>query len=496
MKDNSENIDKIFQDGLASHEVNPPSDVWLSINEGLFYRAFKDKFFQYKSGAPHGVWPGIRTGIVNPIRPQYVKIAAAAAVIAVFISGAWWTVQRNFFNPDLDQIVAQTELAAVGLQDPTESETAISEGTPIRNVYVEPPTTNPGIESGVLLTNNTLALADDESFAYGNSSLAEANESSQNTLLKPFGIAEDEFLAEPEGDRYFSVVETKPILDFSDISTPGTYPMTASTQPPITESYKWAVSGNVSPLFSFRYANTESSKEGMEYFYGKESGIMSFSGGVNAIYRLKSRLSVQAGVQFSRGGQRINDVIFYQDVQTGRLLSSGIFNGDIPYPFETSLGTITSGDYIHYITDFKLPDGELYTGDLIANPEFENYEALNTFLTQNLEFIEVPLLVKYKLVDRKLGLNVLSGLGASFLVDNSVYMNYMGEQFLMGETKNISGVNLIGTFGLGLDYSINRKLSLNLEPTIKYFLNSMNTGSQVSSHPYFFGVYSGVSVSF
>ena len=255
-------------------------------------------------------------------------------------------------------------------------------------------------------------------------------------------------------------MKTKPIFDFSDFSFPGSNSLAIINQQQGSESNKWAVSANASPLFSFRYANIESSGKEMDYFYEKETGIMSFSGGVNVIYSLKKRLSVQTGVQYSRGGQRLNDIIFYQDIQTGRLLSSGIFQGNVPYPIETSIGKINSGDYVHYIADFELLNGKLYTGNLSTRPEFENYEALNTFLTQNLEFLEIPVLVRYKLIDRKLGMNLISGLGASFLVDNAVYMNYMGEQFPMGQIENVKVLNFTGTLGLGLEYSVNKKLSL------------------------------------
>lgn len=494
MRDKEEHIDKIFRNGLASYEVNPPSDMWPAINEGLFHRVFKNKLLHYFLEAPAGVWPVVRAGIAIPARPHYLRITAAAAVIAIFLSGSWWAVQRNFFSPDPDQM-AQTEISAVTLRDSPESGTDLVKGIEYNSLQI----VSPGNKSPVLLANNSLLAVNAGYFASGdahNTLPVETNEFSQNAFLKPTGITADILLTDPDVDRYFSVVETKSILNFSDFSTAGSYSLIAMSQAQKSESSRWAVSGNVSPLFSFRYAKTEPSAEGLNYFYEKESGIISYSGGVNAVYNLKKRLSIQTGVQFSRGGQRINDVIFYQDIQTGRLLSSGIFNENIPYPFETSTGRVTSGDYVHYIADFKLVDGDLYTGDLIARPEFENYEALHTYLTQNLEFVEIPVILKYKLVDRKLGINVLSGLGASFLVDNSVYMNYMGEQFPIGQTENLRVVNLTGTFGLGLEYSVNRMLSLNLEPTFKYFLNSLNTESHVSSHPYFFGVYSGVSVSF
>lgn len=499
MRDKEEHIDKVFRNGLVSYEVNPPADIWPAINDGLFHRAIRDKLISYKAKVPYDIWSMIRAGIAIPTRPNYIRIAAAAAVIAIFLSGTWWLAQSNIFSPDFNKLATQTEISDVPDQNLSESGTLPAQDPSIRNVYVQPPTISSGNESQAILANNTLPGENVEfltSQETTNSIPTGNKELFQNTFMNPADIATDEFITDPEGDRFFSVVKTKPILDFSDISFQGSNSLIAINGQPDSELYKWAVSGNISPLFSFRYAKTESSAEEMDYFYGKETGIMSFSGGVNVIYSLKKRLSIQTGVQFSRGGQRVNDIIFYQDVQTGRLLSSGIFQGNIPYPIETSIGKINSGDFVHYIADFELLNGKLYTGNLSSRPEFDNYEALHTYLTQNLEFLEIPVLVRYKLIDRKLGMNVISGLGASFLVDNSVYMNYQGEQFPMGQIEGVKLLNFTGTLGLGLEYSVNKKLSLNLEPTLKYFLNSLNTESKVSTHPYFFGVYSGVSVAF
>ncbi len=117
MRDKEEHIDKIFRDGLASYEVKPPSDVWPAVNDGLFHSAFRDKLLFFKVKVPNNVWSAIRAGIASPARPHYVKIAAAAAVVAIFLSGAWWAAQRNFFNPDQEQLAIQTETSNIPDQE-------------------------------------------------------------------------------------------------------------------------------------------------------------------------------------------------------------------------------------------------------------------------------------------------------------------------------------------------------------------------------------------
>jgi hypothetical protein len=60
----------------------------------------------------------------------------------------------------------------------------------------------------------------------------------------------------------------------------------------------------------------------------------------------------------------------------------------------------------------------------------------------------------------------------------------------------LNPLTLSSSLGMGMEYNISGKLSLNLEPTFRYYLNpfSVTTGSFI--HPYSFGIFSGVSYKF
>ena len=235
---------------------------------------------------------------------------------------------------------------------------------------------------------------------------------------------------------------------------------------------KWGIAGNLSPVFSFRTINSNStSNKDMNFFYDRESAMISYSGGVNAIYKKGKRLSFQTGIQYFRGGQILNDIIFYRNLQTGALLKREIYNQNIPYPFESSLGQVTSANLNPIMADFLLPDGSNYTGDRSARPEFENYEPVNTSVGQEFGFIEFPMFLRYRVIDRKIGLNIISGMGTSFLVDNNAYIQYEGQKVSLGKSQGVSTLNFTGSLGLGFDYSLGSKFLLNFEPTFKYFIN-------------------------
>jgi hypothetical protein len=47
-----------------------------------------------------------------------------------------------------------------------------------------------------------------------------------------------------------------------------------------------------------------------------------------------------------------------------------------------------------------------------------------------------------------------------------------------------------------MEYSLSKKLTLNLEPTFRYYLNPFNDVTGLRAHPYSFGVFSGVAYKF
>ncbi len=497
MKDRPNNIDSVFKSGLDNFQAEPPADVWASVKEGLFNQAIRDKLYSYESQTPYGSWPIIRAGIADELRPVYSNIAAAVAVLVVVVATAFWAMRTNLNQP------AASMLAEQAIVLPAET----IDKAPVREIVVpeQSPAGNDNAEA--LLAENSAGLfpagQDYKIVARENISEVQANSSSLFTSLRSQSVAANytgnasgDLSPGPEEEKSLLHMETQKRMGFMGQVNSGDYPGNLVVPEPVQYANKWTVAGNYTPVYSFRYANSENTLKTDNYYYNSETPVISFTSGVSAEYNFEKRWSVRSGIQYSKNGVQVNNVIFYQDVQTGRLLSSGIFNEDIPYPFETSLGNISSGDFTHYIADFKMPGGDYYTGNLSANPEFASYEMMNTDLTQNLEFLEVPVIVKYKLIDRKLGVNLLSGLGASFLINNEVYMTYLGEQFAMGRTSDIRSVNLVGTVGMGLEYLISKSLALNIEPSLKYFLNSMNTESTLSTHPYYFGVYSGISISF
>ena len=131
-----------------------------------------------------------------------------------------------------------------------------------------------------------------------------------------------------------------------------------------------------------------------------------------------------------------------------------------------------------------------------ANASTGESEQINVNLIQNFNYLELPLIVKYKLIDKKVDVNVFSGLNANFLVGNSVYFEHQNERIDVGKTTETKKFNYSGIIGLGFEYEISSRIRLNLEPTLKYYLNSINISKPLDTHPYYFGFFTGISYLF
>jgi len=112
-------------------------------------------------------------------------------------------------------------------------------------------------------------------------------------------------------------------------------------------------------------------------------------------------------------------------------------------------------------------------------------------LTQEINYYEIPLELKYAILDKKLNIETIFGLSTLFLNNNSVIVNNETD---LGSVNNLKEVSFTGNFGFGFNYKLTKKIQFNLEPSIKIQFNTYK--DNVDYKPYFLGVYSGFSYKF
>lgn len=262
------------------------------------------------------------------------------------------------------------------------------------------------------------------------------------------------------------------------------------------EKQKWAIGGEFSPLYSYRHIVETGGSYDKDYYNDSENAIMSYTGGINVQYKAIDRLTIQAGVYYTTMGQSFDYVAVYANAAFDMVSVEYQDRFINSYNISNSIGNVSfNSPYV--VIDEKLGRVNNFT-DSKGSPDVSDpiYSDLNAEIQQSFQYVEVPFLLRYKLIDKNIDLNLIGGVGANFLIGNDVYLKYSGSKEIIGETQGVSTVNYNGTFGLGIEYPLMNKLNLRLEPSVKYYINEINSNSSVESHPYSIGIYTGINYSF
>ena len=239
------------------------------------------------------------------------------------------------------------------------------------------------------------------------------------------------------------------------------------------EQSRWSIRPNVAPVYfsSLGQGSTIHS----QFTSNSKNSDINMSYGISGSYAITKKLSVRAGVNRVDLNYATADVIAFNGTNTAA--RSADAQGNINFK---------NGSFVSLVSSEVL--------NRSSTPE-----ALNTKITGDIDqrfgFIEVPLELEYRLLDKKFGLNVIGGFSTFFLNQNDIYADIDGTSTLIGEASNINSTSFSANFGLGLDYDLSKQWNINLEPQFKYQINTFNN-TFGDFRPFFIGVYTGLSFKF
>ena len=124
-----------------------------------------------------------------------------------------------------------------------------------------------------------------------------------------------------------------------------------------------------------------------------------------------------------------------------------------------------------------------------------NIVSRNGNLNQRYGYIEIPIEIKYNLIEkRSFKTELVVGVSSLFLNENETTLET--EAFSSsGEMKNLNNINFSANLGVTFIYKFDKKWALNFSPMLKSHLNTFNNNSN-GFKPYYFGVYSGINLKF
>lgn len=238
---------------------------------------------------------------------------------------------------------------------------------------------------------------------------------------------------------------------------------------------KWNIKPQLAPLF---YNSMSQGSPIDEQFAGNSKEYdndLSYGVGIN--YAVTDRISIRTGVNTVNLSYKTNDIQFYAalDRQMSNIAAS----------------TSASANIVVQNPGFApaSPIEGIVADQLVA-------EKFSGSLVQKMGYIEVPLEMSYKLLNKRFGIDIIGGVSTLFLNDNSVsVISTQGLRSDVGEAENLNNVHFSTNIGVGFKYRFWKSFEANFEPMFKYQVNTFSNNAG-NFRPYFIGLYSGLSFSF
>lgn len=466
------NLDDLFRSKLQNYEQEPPAYLLENILAGAASARQKRKMMFWRVAG------------------------VAAAVLLAFVAG-WQFNARDEFGTEPQVVVGQQQaienaVEAVSekhaAQAATENTLLAAASEPALTAPVKTPSTvqNSNPEKNTILTEPLLVASNDE--IRGMNPLKslfrlldrENDGANENSLQERKGKAGLQDWVEKTIDQ--QIMEHNRQL--------------AMAQDKPREKRRWMVGAQVSPAYSVDRSN-HSQVYASNMINSSSENPVDLGGGLSVQYKVGKRLSVQSGVYYSGMGQSsgnssntVGREYMFADVNRG----NEYFNANVAIDAQSSKMLMNSTAGVIEFAD--VPSG-IVLGTNLEDKSFASAVVVSDAnFIQNFEYIEIPLYVRYTILDSRFDVEMLGGFSSNVLVGNNTYMESSSGKSLVGSTKDMESLNYSGTLGIGLKYGLSKRVYLNVEPRVKYYLNSLNSNSAVTYKPYTVGVFTGLSYEF
>jgi hypothetical protein len=435
-------IDKRFSEELQGLEVNPPVEAWMAISEGMDTRKRRR------------------------LLPLFLRSAAAIAAFVVATFSFWFFV----FDEDESD-------ALMTLQNPIASPepSALSESGALTD-YVD------------LFPDNISGSPENKTHEI------------RLSLPEPLLIAQagnvhmlqPKTTAKLEASRHiFFPAAESPQDNIAYIEMADDYVQPAVLpDPQPTGTSGFSLGAHFAPQYNYRHlANNSNSTYAEIPFSSLESQLLTLSAGLSVNYRLSSRWIIQTGLNYNNMGQFIKDIHAFHHVN------------NLPLYYQsqeilTSMGNITINDPYHHFDDVK--SSRVSSKQSLDNFDIKSLHKTDDGLTQIFRFAEIPILMRYQLYSRNVGVQLKGGFAANYLLQKDVFLGTNLMQTPIGETHGIELFNMSFIGGFALNIPVTKGLMLQMEPTLQYFIqpfvhNGVPGGNAL---PYNFSLQTGVSYRF
>ncbi|HQV36591.1 MAG TPA: hypothetical protein PLC36_09770 [Flavobacterium sp.] len=461
MKD-KKNLERLFQENFKDFEENPPEIVWKNIEEKLNEKEKKRRVIP--------IWwklSGVAALLVfGTLGIQYVMNSSGKEIKNEIVLDEM-DLKKSETNPispienqkkqgeKVDQI-EKSKISVAIVNDNVENQKTVQNKSQNSTIHRK---------SKLPLSNSVNLIEEKYKLAHN----AKSNEiekvevnSISSTIEKQFVLTEypsEQIKNNLDSTAISAVAENK--VDPNALEEL----LKEKEQKPKIEPKlnRWQVSTAIAPVYLGSSSNgspidSEFANNPKEY-----NNTVSYGLGIN--YDLNSKFSLRTGISNLSLSYNTNDVSFYPDINTKNL---------------STLNYSSQGATIN-VQDITATDG-------IQTVQ-------NGAITQQMNYLEIPFELSYKVLDKKFGIQFISGFSTLFLNNNELMVvseNFSAE---LGKANNLNTVHFSTNVGVGFKYRFWRSFQASFEPTFKYQINTFSSNDG-GFRPYIIGLYSGVSYRF
>ena len=441
MSNNS--IDKGFRDKLGYFSAEPSEDLWLGIEKDLEQKKNRKMFFILTRAAAILIpVTGLVVGLLLLNRPKDYIGPGASDQKAEVISVVKDSIGKNTIT---EKIVARKEMVTI---------------TRKKNFYTSYSDKRKSVESA---------------------SITSSKEDSMYSLYNDSGLLSREQLPSLENSEFFELSDTQV---YSASLTPYKKPISqqelhdltiqAIDEKTIDQPISVQLGASGGPQFS---SGAKSDNSTISNGNISSKDMLAYTGGMNVMVKPWKRLSVETGVYYAK-----------QSVQNE--ISSRLYANPSPVVLN-QLDNNWSVENLDNSTVYQIPYDNIISGELTPTKE-ENIQLEEVF-----NVIEIPVVFKYRLIDRKLDVNMIYSIGALYEVSRTLdYSDNLAAINSSNGYETSQRMNFGNSVGVGLDIPLQSNFVFNIEPQAKYYLLSRNSLFSKSNNNYSLNFMMGLKYKF
>ena len=263
----------------------------------------------------------------------------------------------------------------------------------------------------------------------------------------------------------------------------------------VKEKGHWLLGAQVSPVHNVSRSN-QSVQYASNMLTSESSNTVDLGAGLTVEYKPGKRWSLQSGVYYGGMEQASGNSRYPKDSKNSISADFGSEYLTTKVNVDAKTNRISMNSPTGVIQINTVPN-YLVIGNSIESKDMASAVLVSDAqFTQNLEYVEIPLYLRYTLLDTKFDIEILGGFSSNVLVGNQAFVETNSGKTLVGKTEDMELINYSGTMGMGFKYGLSKRFFLNLEPRVKYYLNSLNSNESVNYKPYAIGIFTGLSYQF